>query len=88
MRTIFKMFMVIGIMGAVVSCKSTFSASETMELKNNRKAVYHEIISNPDQLREFIDLAKQDEGARKIMMHNHMQMMESGKNESYDGTKS
>ena len=79
MRTILKTLMVIGIIGTVVSCKSTFNASETMELPNNRAAVYQEIISNPDQFREFIDLAQQDKEAKKIMMHGHMQMMESGK---------
>jgi hypothetical protein len=78
MKTIVKILMVIGAVGTMVSCKSTFNATETMETQANRNAVYQEIISNPSQFSEFVDLAQQDEGARKIMMQNHMQMMESG----------
>ncbi len=78
MKTIVKILMIIGAVGTMVSCKSTFNATETMETQANRNAVYQEIISNPSQFSEFIDLAQQDAGARKIMMQNHMQMMESG----------
>ncbi|MGM0932844.1 MAG: hypothetical protein ACQEWD_05310 [Bacteroidota bacterium] len=79
MRTISKTLILIGIMGAFVSCKSSFDATETMELQNNRNAVYQEIISNPGQLNEFIELAQQDEEARRIMMQSQMQMMESAR---------
>jgi len=77
MRTISKTLMIIGIMGAFVSCKSSFDATETMELRDNREAVYQEIISNPAQLNEFMELALQDDGARMTIMKNHIQMMES-----------
>ena len=79
MRTISKTLMIIGIIGAFVSCKSSFDATETMELQNNREAVYQEMISNPGQLNEFIELAQQDEEARRIMMQSQMQMMESAR---------
>ncbi|SDD89856.1 hypothetical protein SAMN05421636_102262 [Pricia antarctica] len=78
MKTIVKTLMIIGAVGTLVSCKSTFNATETMEIQTNRNAVYQEIISNPSQLEEFIDLAQQDEGAKKVMMQQHMQKMESG----------
>ena len=79
MKTIVKTLMIIVAVGTLISCKSTFNASEAMDVPDNRNAVYQEIISNPNQFNEFIDLAQQDEGARKLMMQSHMQMMESGK---------
>lgn len=79
MKTIVKTLLIIVAVGTMVSCKSAFNAAETMEVQDNRNALYQEIISNPSQFSEFIDLAQQNEGAQKIMMHNHMQMMESGK---------
>ncbi|SDG45917.1 hypothetical protein SAMN04488027_10231 [Psychroflexus sediminis] len=79
MKTISRTLMIIGIMGAFVSCKSSFDAAETMELQNNRQAVYQEIISNPEHMTEFTQMAEQDQDARKIMMQSHMEMMESGK---------
>jgi hypothetical protein len=79
MKTIVKIALIIGVIGSIMSCKSTFNASETMEVQENRNALYQEIITNPSQFNEFIDLAQQDKAARKIMMQNHMQMMESGK---------
>lgn len=79
MKTISRTLLIIGIMGAFVSCKSSFDAAETMELQNNRQAVYQEIISNPEQMKEFTQMAQEDQGARKIMMQSHMEMMESGK---------
>ncbi|MDX1828856.1 MAG: hypothetical protein R3342_04840 [Lutibacter sp.] len=79
MKTIVKTLLIIGVIGSLVSCKSTFNASETLGKQENRNAVYQEIISNPSQFSEFIDLAQQDDGARKIMMKKHMQMMEPGK---------
>ena len=83
MKTIVKSLLIITVIGtSLVSCKSTFNASETLEKQENRNAVYQEIISNPSQFNEFIDLAQQNEGARMLMMKNHMQMMESGKMKS------
>ncbi len=48
-----------------------------METQENRNAIYQEIVSNPDRFTEFIDLAQQNEGAQKLLMQKHMQMMES-----------
>jgi hypothetical protein len=78
MKTIEKTVLIIITVGTMISCKSTFNASETMGIQGNRTAVYQEIISNPSQFKEFIVLAQQDEEAKKIMMQNQMQMMESG----------
>ncbi len=78
MKTIVKTVLIILTVGSMISCKSTFNATETMGVQGNRTAVYQEIISNPSQFKEFIDLAQQDEETKKIMMQNHMQMMESG----------
>lgn len=78
MKKIVKTLLIIITLGSMISCKSTFNASETMGIQGNRSAVYQEIISNPNQFKEFIDLASKDEEANKIMMHSHMQMMESG----------
>ena len=79
MKTIKKTLLLIVAIGTLISCKSTFNAAETMEVQGNRNALYQEIISNPSQFSEFIDLAQQNEGAKKVMMQNQMQLMESGK---------
>lgn len=79
MKTIVKILLIIGVIVSLTGCKSTFNASETMAEQENRNAVYQEIISSPNQFNEFIDRAQQDEGARKLMMKKHMEMMESGK---------
>ncbi|MFO7746047.1 MAG: hypothetical protein R6V36_11780 [Psychroflexus sp.] len=79
MKTISRTVMIIGMIGAFVSCKSSFDAAETMEAQNNRQAVYQEIISDPAQMKEFTQMAQQDDEARKVMMQSHMEMMESGK---------
>ena len=78
MKTTVKLLMVIGILGTVISCKSTFNASETMQVEENRNAIYQEIISNPVQFTNFISEARKNEDAKKIMMKTHMEQMESG----------
>ncbi|AVR46540.1 hypothetical protein C7S20_15410 [Christiangramia fulva] len=79
MRPTVKILMLLVITFSIFSCKSHFNATETMNLQENRDAVYQEIISDPDNFREFIAQARQNEEAKKIMMQEHMQMMESGK---------
>jgi hypothetical protein len=79
MKTIIREFLFISFIVLFVSCKATFNATETMENMENRNAIYQEIISNPNQFNEFIDLANENENAKKILMQKHMQMMESGK---------
>ena len=61
MKTTVKLLMVIGIIGTFVGCKSTFNASETMQVEENRYAVYEEIISNPVQFAAFISEARKNE---------------------------
>ena len=78
MKTTVKILMVIGFIGTITGCKSTFNASETMQVEENRNAIYQEIISNPVQLTNFISEARKNEDAKKIMMKTHMELMESG----------
>merc|ERR1712108_78025 len=77
-KTTVKLLMVIGILGTFVGCKSTFNASETMQVEENRNAVYEEIISNPVQFAAFISEARKNEEAKMILMKSHMEQMESG----------
>lgn len=62
----------------VFGCKSTFNLDETLQNEENRKAIYQEIISNPAQFTVFINEARKDEKAKKILMKTHMEQMESG----------
>ena len=70
--------MAISLMGTMISCKTTFNATKTLQVEENRQALYQEIISNPVQLTNFISEAQKNEGAKKIMMKAHMEQMESG----------
>jgi hypothetical protein len=76
--TTVKILMAIGLVGTMVSCKSTFNATETLQVEQNRNAIYQEIISNPIQFSTFISEAQKNEAAKKIMMKAHMEQMESG----------
>jgi hypothetical protein len=76
--TTVKILMVIGLVGTMVSCKSTFNATETLQVEESRNAIYQEIISNPIQFTNFINEAQKSEAAKKIMMKAHMEQMESG----------
>jgi hypothetical protein len=76
--TTVKILMVIGLVGTMISCKSTFNATETLQVEQNRNAIYQEIISNPIQFTNFIGEAQKSEAAKKLMMKAHMEKMESG----------
>ena len=78
MKTIVKTIMVMALIGTVVSCKSAFNATETLQVDENRNAIYQEIISNPIQFANFISEAQKSEEAKKILMKAHMEKMESG----------
>ncbi len=78
LKTIVKTLLVIALIGTVVSCKSAFNATETMQVDENRNAIYQEIISNPIQLTNFISEAQKSEEAKKLLMKAHMEKMESG----------
>ncbi|WP_339628707.1 hypothetical protein [uncultured Maribacter sp.] len=78
MKTTVKILMVIGFLGTITGCKSTFNATETLQVEENRNAIYQEIISNPVQLTNFISAARKNEAAIKILMKTHMEQMESG----------
>jgi hypothetical protein len=78
MKTTLKILMAISLMGTMISCKTTFNATKTLQVEENRQALYQEIISNPVQLTNFISEAQKNEGAKKIMMKAHMEQMESG----------
>ena len=70
--------MAVGLVGTMLSCKTTFNASKTLQVEENRQALYQEIITNPTQLTNFIGEAQKNEDAKKIMMKAHMEQMESG----------
>ena len=53
MKKIVKTLLIIITLGSMISCKSTFNASKTMGIQGNRSAVYQEIISNPNQFKEY-----------------------------------
>ena len=78
MKTTVNILMTIGLVGTMLSCKSSFNATETLQVEQNRNAIYQEIISNPVQLTNFISEAQKNEEAKKIMMKAHMEQMESG----------
>jgi len=78
MKTIVKILMTIGLVGTMLSCKSSFNATETMQVTENRNAIYQEIIENPVQLTNFISEAQKNEEAKKILMKAHIEQMESG----------
>src|SRR5665811_874951 len=78
MKTIVKTLMVIGLVGTLASCKSTFNATETLQDEESRNAIYQEIISKPVQFTNFISEAQKNEEAKKIMMKAHMEQMEAG----------
>lgn len=78
MKTTVKILMTIGLVGTMISCKSSFNATETMQVVENRNAIYQEIISNPIQFTNFISEARKNEEAKKILMKVNMEQMESG----------
>jgi len=78
MKTTVKILMTIGLVGTMLSCKSSFNATETMQVTENRNAIYQEIIENPVQLTNFISEAQKNEEAKKILMKAHIEQMESG----------
>ncbi len=65
--------MTVGLVGTIISCKSTFNATETMQVEENRNAIYQEIISNPVQFTNFIRKAQKNDEAKKIMMKDQME---------------
>lgn len=78
MKTTVKILITVGIVGSMLSCKTTFNATKTMQVEENRTAIYKEIISDPVQLTNFISEAQKNEEAKKIFMKAHMVQMESG----------
>ncbi|WP_246130356.1 hypothetical protein [Bizionia saleffrena] len=78
MKKTVKILMTIGIVATLFSCKSSFNATETMQVVENRNAIYQEIISNPNQFTNFISEAQKSKEAKKMLMKAHMEQMESG----------
>ena len=72
-------FLVITTLLLTVSCKSTFSASKTLQNDENRKELYQNIISDSVNFKEFLEVAGSNKEAQMLMMKNHMKMMEDGK---------
>jgi hypothetical protein len=78
MKVTVKILMMVGLVGTMLSCKSSFNATETMQVEQNRSAIYQEIISNPVQLTNLLSEAQKNEEAKKMLMKAHMEQMESG----------
>ncbi|MEO7265092.1 MAG: hypothetical protein ABIW38_09280 [Ferruginibacter sp.] len=78
MKTTVKILITVGLVGTMLSCKTTFDATKTLQVEENRNAIYKEIISDPVQLTNFISEAQKNDEAKKIMMKAHMEQMESG----------
>jgi hypothetical protein len=47
------------------------SKDNLQEIQENRNAVYKEVITNPNQFNEFLDLAQEDESARIFWPGKH-----------------
>ncbi|MEX2411867.1 MAG: hypothetical protein WD607_10970, partial [Candidatus Paceibacterota bacterium] len=77
MKTLLIVLSAIGLL-SLNSCKSTFNATETLQVDENRNAIYQEIISNPVHFTNFISEAQKNEATKKILMKAHMEQMESG----------
>jgi hypothetical protein len=78
MKATVKILMTVGLVSTMLSCKTSFNASKTMQVEENRQAIYQEIISNPVQLTNFLSAAQKNEEAKKILMKTQMEQMESG----------
>ncbi|MDP3945484.1 MAG: hypothetical protein Q8Q51_06275, partial [Lutibacter sp.] len=57
MKNILKLSMITTLLLLIVSCKSTFNASETLQNDENRKQLYQNIISDPVKFTEFLEVA-------------------------------
>ena len=79
MKNILKLSMIATLLLLIVSCKSTFNASETLQNDENRKQLYQNIISDPVKFSEFLEVASSNKAAQMLLMKNHMKMMENGK---------
>lgn len=74
--------MAISLLGTIISCKPTFNAAKTLQVEQDKNAIYNEIISNPAQLANFLSEAQKSEEAKKILMMAHIEQMESGNMEA------
>jgi hypothetical protein len=78
MKTTVKILVGVSLLGTMMGCKTTFNATKTLQVEQNRNAIYQEIISNPVQLSNFISQAQKNEEAKKLLMKAQMEQMESG----------
>ncbi|MCM4156626.1 hypothetical protein [Gramella sp. AN32] len=60
------------------SCTATFNAPEILENDENRNELYRSIVSDQNKFSELLDVAASNEAAKKTLIQNHMQMMDSG----------
>jgi hypothetical protein len=78
MKKIVKMLVVMTFIATLVSCMETFNATETLQVDENRNAIYQEIISNPIQFTNFISESQKSEEAKKILIKSNIVKMEPG----------
>lgn len=74
----------LGVIGMFLmsGCSATFNAPEVLEDDENRNEIYRNIVSDQDKFEDLLDMAANNEMAKKTLMQNHMQMMNSGKMET------
>jgi hypothetical protein len=77
MKTIVKTLLIMAFIFTMVSCMETFNATETLQVDENRNAIYQEIISNPIQFTNFVSAAQKSEESKKILMKSHIVKMQS-----------
>ena len=82
MKPAVKIIMAISLLGTIISCKPTFNAAKTLQVEQDKNAIYNEIISNPAQLANFLGETQKSEEAKKILMMAHIEQMESGNMEA------
>jgi len=62
----------------LASCTATFNAPEILQDDENRNELYRTIVSDQNKFEELLDVAAKNEVAKKTLMQNYMQMMDSG----------
>jgi len=82
MKPAVKIIMAISLLGTIIGCKPTFNAAKTLQVEQDKNAIYNEIISNPAQLANFLSETQKSEEAKKILMMAHIEQMESGNMEA------
>jgi hypothetical protein len=60
---------------SATGCNASFNAAETLKKEDDRRALFHEIVSNQQRFEELLDVAGSNEAAKKTLMQAHMRSM-------------